>query len=72
MSGTRIAVTTVVICLFAAMGSMAVPLMAEASVRVVLGTGMASIASTGAALMIALGLDPRSSFGASLTGKGPQ
>ena len=44
-------------------GAMAVPLMAESSGKVIIGTGMVSFSTTFGALLIALKMDPRSQFG---------
>jgi hypothetical protein len=59
----REAITTVVLALLATMSAIAVPLMAEASTKIIIGTGLVSFAGTGTSLLVALGLDPRSKFG---------
>jgi len=56
-------IATILITLAAVVGAMAAPLMADASTKVIIGTGMGSFASTIIALLVVLGLDPRSAFG---------
>jgi hypothetical protein len=60
---SREAVTTLLLTLLATMGAVAVPLMAESSVKIILGTALVSFSTTGTGLLVALGLDPRSKFG---------
>jgi len=58
----REAITTLVLALLSTMGAVAVPLMAESSTKIIIGTGFVSFSTTGVALLGALGLDPRSKF----------
>jgi len=60
----REAITTVVLALLATMSAIAVPLMAEASTKIIIGTGLVSFGGTATGLLVAMGLDPRSKFGA--------
>lgn len=59
----REAIATFVLATLATMSAIAVPLMAESSTKIILGTGLVSFAGTGTSLLVALGLDPRSKFG---------
>ena len=59
----REALATFLITLASMAGAMAVPLMADSSGKVIIGTGMVSFSTTLVALLGALKLDPRSSFG---------
>ncbi len=56
-------IATLLITVASVVGAMAAPLMADASTKVILGTAMGSFSTTIIALLVALGLDPRSSFG---------
>lgn len=60
---TREAAATILITIASMAGAMAVPLMAESSTKIIIGTGMVSFSTTLVALLGALKLDPRSSFG---------
>lgn len=59
----REALTTFALAALATMSAVAVPLMAESSTKIIIGTGLVSFAGTGTSLLVALGLDPRSKFG---------
>lgn len=64
----REALATFLITLASMAGAMAVPLMADSSGKVIIGTGMVSFSTTLVALLGALKLDPRSSFGGGVNG----
>jgi len=58
----REALTTLALTVLSTMGAVAVPFMADSSTKIIIGTGLASFATTGTGLLAALGLDPRSKF----------
>jgi len=65
----REALSTFLITLASMAGAMAVPLMAESSIKIIIGTGMVSFSTTLVALLGALSLDPRSGFGTARAGE---
>lgn len=60
---SREAISTIALTLLAVMGAIAVPLMAESSWKIIIGSGLTAGSLQGTALLVAMGLDPRSRFG---------